>query len=155
MSRTFLPDKYLEKTVNIYNNEFTRNNTGEEIKGQVLIYSSVATNIQIKSSLVEYKLQGLVHYQTHKAYLNKYDSSNNLRKIEAGYIIFDTVNLINYLVIGVEENNSFNTAYATGGYYKLILEQQADQDSYSIRITQDLKSKANIEEEFEAPPGGM
>jgi len=155
MSRTSLPSKYLEKTVNIYNNEFTRNDTGEEVKGQVLVYLSVATNVQIEKSLVEYKLQGLVHYQTHKAYLNKYDSSNNLREIEAGYVVFDTTNLINYLVIGVEKNNSFNTDYATGGYYKLILEQQADQDNYSVKITQDLESKANIEEEFEAPPGGM
>lgn len=143
MSRTSLPAKYLDKVVSIYNIGFIRDDVGEKVTNEVLLYSDIPINIQIEKSLVEYKLQGLVHYQTHKGYLNAYNVSS-LREIEAGYIVFDTVNLVKYLVLGVERQSSFNVDFSIGGYYKLKLEQQADQDSYFVKMSKNLQSKANL-----------
>lgn len=120
MSIHKIPDRYLKDTIYIYRESEAIDSVGDFDLTQALAYAELKANLQPQTSEVEYSIEGIIHKQTHVAYLNKVEN-DVIREINPGDVVLCQDSGQTFVTLGIQEWEAANRNITDSHHIKLIL----------------------------------
>jgi len=143
MSIRRIPDRFLNTTIYIYRDTTSIDEIGDLDTVKTLAYYSVKANIQSEASDVQYEIQGRIHYQTDKAYINRVEDSIS-REIHPGDYVWDMETGNSYVILGIQMWQAANRNIGDSHHYKLILKRMTG-ITYSITPATSIAAKGRVQ----------
>ncbi len=122
MSIRQIPSRYLTTKLYIYRQETTIDDIGDHDVVKSLAYGELAANVQPETTNIEYKMQGVMHRQTHAAYINRFESGAML-EIRPTDLVIDMETGLNWMVLGIQNLQSGQASISDSHHIKIILKQ--------------------------------
>jgi len=141
MSIHKIPEHYLTTKLYIYRQETTIDEIGDQDVAKSLAYAALEANVQPQTTEVDYEMQGVVHRQTHAAYINRFESGT-VREIKPTDLIIDMETGLNWMVLGIQNLQAGQQTINDSHHIKIILKQTTGY--YDITKFKTVVSKAKI-----------
>ncbi len=122
MSIRNIPDRYLTTKLYVYRQETTIDDIGDQDVVKALAYAALDASVQPQTTDVGYEVQGVVHRQTHSAYINRVELGT-IREIRPTDIIIDMETGLNWMVLGVQVLQAGQKSVTDSHHIKISLKQ--------------------------------
>jgi hypothetical protein len=148
MSNRYIPDRYLNTTIDIIRDDAILDNIGDAVTTRKLIYGSVKANVQSIGSPnlirrhITYEIQGKVWVVTHRSYFNRFKDGVQRKVVPGDYVIdFGTMN--NYLVLSVLEYQDAKSKIRNSHHIVLMM-TTVDGSDFSFQSSTAITGKGKI-----------
>lgn len=122
MSIRKIPARYLTTKLYIYRQNTTIDDVGDYDVVKSLAYGAVDANVQPQTTNINYEMEGVVHRQTHAAYINRVESGV-VREIRPTDIVIDMETGLNWMILGIQNLQAAKRIITDSHHIKIILKQ--------------------------------
>jgi len=141
MSIRKIPSRYLTTKLYVYRQETTIDAVGDQDVVKALAYAELEANVQPQTTDINYEVQGVVHRQTHSAYINRVELGV-IREIKPTDLIIDMETGLNWMILGIQVLQAGQKVVTDSHHIKIILKQTTGY--YDITKFKTVTSKAKI-----------
>ena len=141
MSIRKIPASYLTTKLYIYRQNTTIDDIGDQDVVKLLAYAELPANVQPQTTDIEYELQGVVHRQTHAAFINRFESGV-VREIRPTDLAIDMETGLNWMILGIQNLQAGQASINDSHHIKIILKQSTGY--YDITKFKTITTKAKI-----------
>jgi hypothetical protein len=124
---------------------FRQNTTIDEVGDQDVVkslaYAELEANVQPQESDISYEIEGVVHRQTHSAYINRV-VLGTVREIKPTDIVIDMETGMNWMLLGIQNWQAASNTIEDSHHIKLVLKQTTG--FFDITKFKTVKAKAKI-----------
>ena len=122
MSIHKIPKRFLTTKLYIYRQNTTIDDVGDYDVVKSLAYGALDANVQPQTTDIDYKMEGVVHRQTHAAYINRFESGV-LTEIRPTDVVIDMETGLNWMVLGIQNLQAAEKTISDSHHIKIILKQ--------------------------------
>jgi len=122
MSIRKISSRYLTTKLYVFRQETTIDEIGDFDVVKSLAYAELEASVQPQTTDIDYDIQGIVHRQTHAAYINRVESGT-VREIKPTDLIIDMETGLNWMVLGIQVLQAGQQSVTDSHHIKIILKQ--------------------------------
>ena len=122
MSIRKIPARYLTTKLYIYRQDTVIDTVGDQDIVKSLAYAELPASVQPATTNIEYELQGIIHKQTHNAYINRVEAGV-IREIKPTDLVIDMETGLSWMILGIQTLQAGQESVTDSHHIKIILKQ--------------------------------
>ena len=95
---------------------------GDQDVVKSLAYAELEASVQPQTTDIDYEVQGVIHRQTHAAFINRFESGT-AREIRPTDLVIDMETGLNWMILGIQTLQAGQKSVTDSHHIKIILKQ--------------------------------